>query len=747
MLRRLRAGELLRFLLVASILGPALILGLLAWFTYQAAFASAGREIVWTSEVAREHASKVFDSYRLVADRVLDLLKGYDDAAIRKSEQALHDKFIAVIRDLPQLESFIVLDRNAHPLVATAAYPVDSTVDYSDRDYFAALKNGAITNYISRVQSSRITGKSFFGWGRARREAAGDFDGVIDVAVSPQFFMQFYQTLTSEVADSRDGVVTMIRDDGQILVRYPGFEGAPIVVAQSNPFFDAVRANPEGGTYTNRSVIDAGAPERIYAFRRVPGHPIYIVVGRSVSAITRGWRFSMARYLAVGAPATLVLFLLTLATFRGARRERDALAQTRAEMERRTLVEDQLRQSQKMEAVGQLTGGIAHDFNNLLTIIRSSIDMLRRPDLSEDRARRYVDAISDTTSRATKLTGQLLAFARRQALKPEVFNIVENVTSVVEMIRTLTGSRVRIETDLPDAPLYINADQSQFDTSIVNLAVNARDAMDGEGQLEIAVTAVSEIPALRARAAIVGEYIAVSMSDTGKGIAADQLERIFEPFFTTKDVGQGTGLGLSQVIGFAKQSGGEISVESEVGRGATFTLYLPRVEATAPLAEEIDEAEALIDGQGASVLVVEDNADVGAFTIQALSELGYSAVLAANAVAALGVLDGDAQRFDVVFSDVVMPGMNGIELGKEIRRRHTDLPVVLTSGYSDVLAQNGAHGFELLHKPYSIEQLSRTLKIAARWRRRRRALGAGVSRGIGGHSYTAAPSSDSPGAP
>ena len=382
--------------------------------------------------------------------------------------------------------------------------------------------------------------------------------------------------------------------------------------------------------------------------------------------------------------------------------------------------EEQLRQSQKMEAVGQLTGGVAHDFNNLLTVIRSSVELLKRPDLAEIRRERYVNAISDTVDRAARLTSQLLAFARRQALRPEVFDACASVRTIVDMMDTLTGSRIAVATRLPaEACCFVDADPSQFDTALVNMAVNARDAMSGEGRLTIAVEAVEEMPATRAHPSAAGAFVAVSIADTGHGIPADAIERIFEPFFTTKAVGQGTGLGLSQVYGFAKQSGGEIVVASEHGRGTTFTLYLPRVAAPARIATAQDP-DPLAEGHGTCVLVVDDNRDIGTFATQSLAELGYRTVLAASAAEASAELARDADRFDIVFSDVVMPGVSGIELAHAIRRDHPDLPVVLTSGYSQALAQNGTSGFELLDKPYSVEQLSRALRGAVAVQRRRR---------------------------
>ena len=375
--------------------------------------------------------------------------------------------------------------------------------------------------------------------------------------------------------------------------------------------------------------------------------------------------------------------------------------------------QEQLRQAQKMEAIGQLTGGVAHDFNNLLTVISGSVELLMRDNVPEDRRRRYITAIADTAARAAKLTSQLLAFARRQALRPEVFDVGQSVALVSDMVATLTGSRIHIDTRLPKQPCFINADPSQFDTALVNMAVNARDAMDGEGRLIITVEAVSVVPAIRAHPAVSGDFVAVSLTDSGSGIPAGKLDQIFEPFFTTKDVGQGTGLGLSQVFGFTKQSGGEVAVTSQPGVGSTFTLYLPRAAPTAA-ATETRVAEPLVDGHGAWILVVEDNVDVGAFSTRTLEELGYRTDLAVDANEALEKLETNTHPFDAVFSDVVMPGMSGIELAQEIRHRHPALPVILTSGYSHVLAQDGSSGFELLQKPYSIEQLSRVLSKAAK---------------------------------
>ncbi|EJU11096.1 PAS/PAC sensor hybrid histidine kinase, partial [Sphingomonas sp. LH128] len=321
-----------------------------------------------------------------------------------------------------------------------------------------------------------------------------------------------------------------------------------------------------------------------------------------------------------------------------------------------------------------------------------------------------IDAIAETADRAAKLTSQLLAFARRQALKPEVFNAAAKVGSVADMLRTVVGSRVDLVVDPICGSCFVEVDASQFETALVNMAVNARDAMNGEGCITIAIDAAGSVPARRGHAAAKGDFVRISVSDSGSGMHPEQLDHIFEPFFTTKEVGKGTGLGLSQVYGFTKQSGGEIDVDSRLGEGTTFSLYLPR--ASAPNGAQAVSAPDEVAASEASILVVEDNEQVGEFASQLLTDLGFSTRRAANARDAIAILESDHGDIDIVFSDVVMPGMDGVELGRQIRSRWPNLTVVLTSGYSHVLAGDTRHGFALLHKPYSLDELSRVLRDA-----------------------------------
>ena len=367
-------------------------------------------------------------------------------------------------------------------------------------------------------------------------------------------------------------------------------------------------------------------------------------------------------------------------------------------------------QAQKMEAIGRLTGGVAHDFNNLLTVIRASADFLRRPGLTEAKRAQYIEAIASTAERATVLTGQLLAFARRQPLQPEVFDIGARLRGLGQIVSATLGAAVDFELDLPEEPQLVFADPSQFETAVLNMIINARDAMPRGGAIRVSCGHASGVPAVRGHAPAKGDFVTVAISDTGTGMSADVLLRVFEPFFTTKDVDKGTGLGLSQVYGFAKQSSGEIDVKSAVGEGTTFTLYLPRAAGVVAGAAKSPSALDAGDLRARRILLVEDNEGVGHFARQLLTELGQTVTWAGDAQAALYILQDRNEAFDVVFTDVVMPGMSGVELAQQVSQRWPHIEVILTSGYSHIIVEEGTHGFPLLKKPYSIDGLMGVLR-------------------------------------
>ena len=389
---------------------------------------------------------------------------------------------------------------------------------------------------------------------------------------------------------------------------------------------------------------------------------------------------------------------------------RDITAEKRAQ-EALQVAEARLQHSQKVEALGQLTGGVAHDFNNFLTVIRGSVDLLSRPNLTDERRQRCIKAIADTADRASRLTGQLLAFARQQTLQPEVFAVGEQVESLRDMLKTLTGPHVQLDLVVEDVSLLALADQSQFDVAIVNLAVNARDAMNGEGLLSIAVGAAMEIPEWRSNRRTVGDFVRITVRDSGTGIAPEHLDKIFEPFFTTKRVGQGTGLGLSQVLGFARQSGGDVLVESRPGAGSVFSLYLPRVGPDERSRTQHGDvgvpAAAAVQPHG--VLVVEHNPQLAAFAAEALADLGYQPVVVGQVSEALEKLATGVDGIDAVFSTATLAGMSGFELLDAICCRYPTMPVILTGDHASVVSQRPGANVHFLQKPYTLDQLARVL--------------------------------------
>ncbi len=690
-----------------------------SWFSINE---TADREIERSLDVVHEHALKVFETIDRSLSEIAEVIRGLPDADIVSREETLHQRLKQLADSLPQVKSAWVFDAKGHALVNSIVVPAPD-IDFSDRDYFKAHVAGDIGTYIGDALRPRppYQGAPFFGFSRRRQNEDGSFAGVIQASVLPEYFENFYARIGRE-----DGAFFALGlRDGAVLARFPTTD-QELRLDRNSAVGRQIAASPRSGLITATSPAD-GIQRRL-GYQQLAEYPIYISAGLDTSAIRARWLSTMSQHLIFGAPATVLLFFLLGLALRRTRH-------LYAEAARRQEAEEALKHSQRLEALGQLTGGVAHDFNNLLTVIRASVDLLRRPDLPEPRRLRYIDAISDTVTRAARLTGQLLAFARRQTLKPEVFDIGENVQMLSEMIGTLIGSRIEIEIHRPGEPCFVNADAGQFETAMINMAVNARDAMDGRGQLTITVRMAAELPSATAEPQRSGNqapgaskpasqnlarYVAVVVEDTGVGIPQEQFGRIFEPFFTTKEIGQGTGLGLSQVFGFARQSGGEVVVASEVGKGSTFTLYLPRVAGDSRPQQIAAEDAPPLDGRGMSVLVVEDNIEVGKFATDALTELGYGTTLVDNATHALEELAAGADRYDVVFTDVVMPGMTGIELAQEVRRHYPSLPVVLTSGYSHALSENGSDGFELLQKPYSMEQLSRVLHRVARWRRSKR---------------------------
>jgi signal transduction histidine kinase/CheY-like chemotaxis protein len=366
-------------------------------------------------------------------------------------------------------------------------------------------------------------------------------------------------------------------------------------------------------------------------------------------------------------------------------------------------------QAQKMEALGQLTGGVAHDFNNLLMIVGGHLQSLKKLTAGDESGRRAVEAIELAAKRGATLTRQLLTFSRRQTFHPAVADLGESIEAFRNMLTTSLGALARLVTDIPPETWLVHIDGGEFELALVNLALNARDAMPQDGGV-ISISAENvQLTPEQTPVGLRGDFVALSVTDNGCGIAPDILSLVFDPFFTTKGANKGSGLGLSQVHGFAHQSRGTVTISSELGRGTCVTLYLPRAIGEAK--KERDERDGVIDHrEGGTVLVVEDNPEVAKITEQMVRQLGYRVQRAESAATALE-LAGQV-RFQLVISDIVMAGsMDGVGLARALRQQHPELPIVLVTGYSSS-ATAAELEFAVLRKPFELSRLSRAIAKA-----------------------------------
>ena len=399
--------------------------------------------------------------------------------------------------------------------------------------------------------------------------------------------------------------------------------------------------------------------------------------------------------------AAMLVGVLGVATAR----EAEAYRKLKAEIREREKAEEALRQSQKMEAMGQLTGGVAHDFNNLLMVASSGLDLLERT-TDQARRERLKDGIRQAIDRGASLTQQLLAFSRRTPLKPEVVDIAARLNAMHALLDRSLREDVAVEIKAAPDLWRVEVDASQLEVAVLNIAINARDAMPAGGK--ITIEAVNE-PSGREDGT--GDVVRLSIRDTGVGVAPDMIGRLFEPFFTTKAVGKGTGLGLSQVYGFARASGGEVGVDSVLGEGTTIWLRIPRSIKALAVAAAPARIRPKPEGRR-RILLVEDDDSVAQLVEEMLRELGYDVARAHDGPSALETLRAD-RDFDLMFSDMVMPGdIGGLDLAREVTRQWPGLPVVLTTGYSAAAAAATNEGRRVLVKPYRIEALSAELDAA-----------------------------------
>ena len=697
--RRDAALRLLKTMLVASIVIPVAIFSYAGWINYQNALTRADEELAGSLNILSQHASGIFQSVDLTFAAVDAIVGDLTDEQIKASDQALHQQLGKLEKSVKAIDAILVADRNGHTIVSSAVFPIPSGLDVADRDYFQAQVDRDAGTYVSAASRSRVRQEDFFGVSRRRSVRDGQFNGIIMISITPKVFAEFYRQLAGDTAAS----FTLSKSDGAILARYPMPAGDVTHFRPDSGFMLSVVDHPEGGFVTTSYSVDD--LQRRFAYLKLGYADLYLSDGLPIDSILYGWMRTMASHLVFGIPATLVLFTLVLLAMRRTR----ALY---AETERRDMAEQALRQSQKMEAVGQLTGGVAHDFNNLLTIIIGNLGIAKRG-VVEARAERALNNALVGAERAAQLTQRLLAFSRRQPLNPRVLDINKLIVAISDLLTRTLGENIELET-ISGAGLWnVEVDASEMESTLLNLALNARDAMPTGGKLTIETSnAYLDDEYCREHEGILpGQYILVAITDSGAGMSAETIDRAFEPFFTTKEAGKGTGLGLSQVYGFMKQSGGHVKIYSEPGECTTIKLYLPRREGNELVISGADDLNSERGG-GETILILEDDDGVRQYASEILRDLNYQVIEAKDSATALRLLDAD-KKFDLLLTDVVLPGKNGRELANEVERRRPGTKIIFMTGYSrNAIVHHGRldPGIELIPKPLTERVLARKIR-------------------------------------
>ena len=529
-------------LIAASLAVPAGLWGLAAWLQYRQVFAELWREADRNVDMLREHAAKVFETHELVLQLAERATAGMDWPAIVRSA-SVQAELADLAERLPQIDSVWVTDPTSTYWSGSAVMPPMPAVDIRDRDFMQVYLAGQTGLYVSDPFVGRVTGRPTFNTSRAREGPGG---GLLVASVRPSYFLDFY----AEALPAADRVIGLVKASGMVLVRHPPLaSAAPVQLGPGSGLMQAIMTAPERGAF--RTVAQVDGVDRIYAYRRVGDLPLYVSIGLAAG---EGWARWRGPVLAYGLAALLASALLLALSFYGLR----AAARARLAQERLAHVE-------RLEALGRLAGGIAHDFRNVLQTIASVFNLVERR--TEDRdVTRMVEAGRKALERTSRRVQQLLTFGRKDAAAPELTDLNLLIRDVVKLMRpNLGGIEVRLE--LAGALPPVLVDPAEAEHALINLLANARDAMPVGGSLRVATAAVPE-------------GVTLTVADSGTGVPPEVLPHLFEPFFTTKERGRGTGLGLSQVHGFARQAGGRVEVTSEPGQGASFRILLPAQPAT-----------------------------------------------------------------------------------------------------------------------------------------------------------------------
>jgi signal transduction histidine kinase/CheY-like chemotaxis protein len=691
----------IRVLTLLAVLVALVSTGVTALTLHRREIRDTRQRVSLVGTLLSEEASQAFKNVDLTLDSLVDdverdgIATPAAFAASRGTKEA-HQALEAKRLGLPQVDSIAFVSADGHQVGSSRGYPVQP-VDLSDRDYFVALAHRSTkAPYLSVPVRDRGPGHMSMFVARRIEARDGTFLGLAICGIRLDSFLGLYRSLEL----GRGVSIGLWRRDGTQVVRFPD---APPDAA--SPAWLSEMGEGRSATYETDAGYD-GRPQ-VESARATSDLSLVVSVSALRSQALEDWRlFSL--FLALSAIGSIVAVVLAgeavRARYLALEQRNTALADRERIVDQRERAEAQLRQSQKMEAVGQLTGGIAHDFNNMLSVVVGSLGVLgRRLERGDPDVGRFVDSAREAANRASGLTRRLLALSRQQDIEPEVIEVDAAISEAAEIAMRTVGRSLTFDFD-PGAPTArILVDPSQLENAILNLAINARDAMPGGGAITIA-TATLSVPGPSGPS----EHVEIRVSDTGTGMSEEVLAQARDPFFTTKAAGSGTGLGLSQVAGFCERSGGRLEIESSLGIGTTIRMVLPTTVATAGARVGSDEIPAA-EPPGALVLVVDDEESVRATTVAMLRDLGYRVVHAHDAKSALA-LAGTIPGIGLLVTDVVMPGGDGMSLARDAERLLPGLPTVLVSGFTGTTAL--ADGVRVLAKPYDLGQLARAVAAA-----------------------------------
>jgi signal transduction histidine kinase len=617
-----------------------------------------------------------------------------------------------------QLAAIMVVDPTGAPIVATdtdRSLTPPQVIEALLARYRADPRAGLLISSPFRVHDDKWNALL----ARPSYAPDGTLAGMAVGSINLSYFEEFYRTVELD----EDGAILLQLHDGTVLARFPHLDQAIGTSFGNLPPFTDVLEHATAGTLRMRGPFDGHL--RITAIRALRVYPLAVMVSLGEGPVLRDWRHHALILIASALLLGGAMVLLLLALSNRSRQVEGLLDQANAahglaeqamdrlllQISERERAEGALRQAQRIEAIGQLTGGVAHDFNNLLTVVLGNVDILQRraaivgtdPVMSE-----RLRAVRAAAERGATLTSHLLAFARRQPLIPRAIDLNATIRGMRDLLDSALGTTVRTNFRPADGLWLAMADQSQIELVILNLVINARDAMPEGGvvTLETANHRIYETVSTDGPAA--GDYVAITIRDTGTGIPSEILGRVFEPFFTTKPFGAGSGLGLSQVFGTARQSGGGVHIESSVGRGTAVTVDLPRAAAQ-PLQLPAARCDIKPRGTDATILLVDDDDQVRALTVAMLESFGYTVRDVDTGYAALDVLTREVDT-DILVTDLVMPGMNGSQLAVAAKMRWADLPIVFISGYADQIGGTLMPGDRLIRKPFSADVLYQTIE-------------------------------------